>query len=107
MSARQIQNGKGVEGMTEFIDESEFEFARRGRKSVTNDALLAKMKDLAKAGKGKGLPLPEFAGDPSSETYTNHRGKVSANIRKHAQLAGVAVRIRWTLQGVPFVSKTK
>lgn len=107
MSARQIQNGKGVEGMTEFIDESEFEFARRGRKSVTNDALLAKMKDLAKAGKGKGLALTEFAGDPSSEDYTNHRAKVSAEIRKHAKVAGIVVRIRWTLQGVPFVSKTK
>lgn len=107
MSARQIQNGKGVEELTEFIDEGEFEFASRGRKAKTDAGLLAKMKDLAKAGKGKGLALTEFAGDPSSETYTNHRAKVSANIRKHADLAGVAVRIRWTLQGVPFVSKTK
>lgn len=108
MSARQIQNGKGVNGaVTEFIDESEFEFARRGRKSQIDAELLAKMKDLAKAGKGKALALTEFACDPSSAEYKNHKAKVSAEIRKHAEIAGVTVRVRWELRGFPVVAKAK
>jgi len=90
----------------EFVDDGEFEYARRGRKTETDQALLDALAALAKAPKGKRLALKAYAGDPTdAETYGLHRAKVSAHIRKHAKVLGMSVTIQWSLTGVPTVAR--
>lgn len=90
----------------EFIDESEVEYSKRGRKPVFVPYLAEAMQALKKAPKGKALPLKNYALDPASESYAKDKARVSAMIRSHAKVAGLTVGIVWSLSGVPTVKRT-
>jgi len=87
----------------EFIDENDIQAVRRGRKSTAPAELVDA---FAKMPKGKAIRLTGLRQDPTSPEYKNDKATVSATIRTAGKLAGVAVSISWSPDGVPQV-KTK
>ncbi|NDB56914.1 hypothetical protein EB001_00450 [bacterium] len=84
----------------EIVNESDLNFARRGRKS-TFDPKLANA--IAKLPAGKVLTLPSYKVDLKGSTAKTRKASVSAMIRSAAKSVGVKVRIAFTLDGVPTV----
>lgn len=85
----------------EFIDSSEVEFVRRGRKSNIDANLVA---NLAKLPKGKSVAITSLRQDPKADTYKTDKARVSSQIRTACQSAGIdGFRILWSPAGVPQV----
>lgn len=94
-------NDKGDDNEFEFIDSSEIEFVRRGRKSNIDPTLVAKLSTLPK---GKAVALTSLRQDPKAQTYKTDKARVSSQIRTACQSAGLdSFRILWSPQGVPQV----
>lgn len=88
----------------EFIDESDVESVKRGRKSTVPTELV---KALATVPKGKAVKLTALAGDvTNAEAYKAHKASTSATIRSAGKQAGVKVAISWSRAGVPQVRVT-
>ncbi len=85
----------------EFIEESEIEAVRRGRKSNVPAELV---EALATMPKGKAIKVKGLKVDPKSEDFKNDKATVSATIRTAGRLAGVKVAIAWSPDGVPQVT---
>lgn len=85
----------------EFIDPEEGDFAKRGRKPITDGALVDALK---KCPTGKAVRLAKYAGDPKADDYKAHKAKYAGRIRACAKSAGVAVIVQWTMDGVPVVT---
>lgn len=86
----------------EFIDESEIESVKRGRKTAVPADVIDLMKKIPK---GKGLLLKKYALDTSDlETYKKGKAKLSAMFRKAGKFAGVHVTTTWSPSGIPQVT---
>lgn len=88
----------------EFIDESDIESVKRGRKSSVPQELVDVLRKLTA---GKALALRAFAGDTKDEGYKSYKASTSATIRSAAKLANVKVTISWSPAGVPQVALSK
>jgi hypothetical protein len=89
----------------EIVDSSSVSFARRGRPSAVNPLLIEKLKGLPN---GKAMKISGMALDANASDYKTAKARVSAQIRtacKAAELKGFD--IRWTLEGVPMVVRTR
>lgn len=85
----------------QFIDSSDIQYVRRGRKSNIDPTLVAM---LAKLPKGKAVALPNLKQDPGADTYKTDKARISSQIRSACVSAGVTgFRILWTPTGVPQV----
>jgi hypothetical protein len=85
----------------EFIEESEIEAVRRGRKSTVQQELVEAFRTMPK---GKAIRITDLALDPKSEDYKNDKASTSAILRSAGKQAGVEVTIAWSMAGVPQVS---
>ncbi len=87
----------------EIVDPSEVQFAKRGRKSVVNPELTAKLKTLKP---GQALTVKSMTLDTKSADYKTAKAKVSAQLRTACRAAGIeAFDIKWTLNGTPTVCR--
>jgi hypothetical protein len=85
----------------EFIDETDMESVKRGRKTTVPAELV---RALATVPKGKVIKLTALAGDTTDATaYKAHKASTSATIRSAGKQAGVKVAISWSPAGVPQV----
>lgn len=105
------EKGKKKDSDQEFeiIEETEMQFAKRGRKAKVNSEMVAKFQ---KAPKNKAFVVREFLpenGMPSDpEKAKTEKARINSDIRKHLKLAGVLeAKIRWTLTMLPTVTITK
>lgn len=85
----------------EFIDETEVQAVKRGRKSQVPQALVDA---LAKMPAGKAVVVKDYALDPKAEDYKTRKATVSSTIRQAGKMAGKEVAIAWSEAGVPQVS---
>lgn len=91
----------GEDDEFEFIDSSEVEFVRRGRKSNIDGKLVAKLATLPK---GKSVAIVSLRQDPTLSTYKTDKARVSSQIRTACVSAGLdGFRILWSPAGVPQV----
>lgn len=81
----------------EIVNESELNFAKRGRKSKADPAIV---KEIAKLTPGKVLAVKKLKVDLKDKS---RKATVSAQLRSCATLAGVEVNIQFTTDGVPTV----
>lgn len=81
----------------EIVNESELQFAKRGRKSETDPALVAR---IAKLSLGQVLVVRNLKVDPKDKSG---KANVSAKLRASGKLAGVVVDIKFTVDGTPTV----
>lgn len=86
----------------EFIDETDIQSVKRGRKTTVPQALVDA---LSKMPTGKAVRIKDYAGDPTAEDYKSHKASVSAMIRTAGRQAGVKVSISWSPDGVPQVKR--
>lgn len=98
---------KGKEEMDfEFINESEIESVKRGRKAVVIPELV---QFLAKAKVGQNVKLNKLAlvGEfATAEDKKTAKASVSATIRNQSKIAGWnKVRIVWTIENVPVAKR--
>lgn len=85
----------------EFIDETDMESVKRGRKTTVPAELV---EALASVPKGKVIKLTALAGDTTDTVaYKAHKANASATIRSAGKVAGVKVAISWSPAGVPQV----
>lgn len=88
----------------EIVDSSSVSFARRGRPSSVNPALIEKLKSLPA---GKAMAIKGMALDPKSADYKRDKARVSAQIRTACKAANLQTfDIRWTLDGIPMVVRS-
>lgn len=88
----------------EFIDETDIESVKRGRKSSADPKLVDALRQLPE---GKAVVVKDLALDPSDPDYKSHKATVSAQIRSAGKQAGVEVSIAFTPTGVPQVKRRK
>lgn len=97
------EKGKGMD--FEFIDETEIESVKRGRKAI----VIAEMVEfLSKAKVGQSVKLSSFALDSALDADSKKKEKAthSATIRAQAKLAGWAkVAIIWDVKGFPVAKR--
>jgi hypothetical protein len=85
----------------EFLDSSEVEYVRRGRKSNVNPKLV---ETLSKLPKGKSIAITSMKQDPKSPTYKTDKARIASQIRTACQSANLdTFRILWSPAGVPQV----
>jgi hypothetical protein len=84
----------------EIVNESDLNFAKRGRKSNVDPKLAQAM---AKLPAGKVLTLPSFRVDLKGKDAKTRKAALSATLRATAKSVGVKVRIAFTTDGVPTV----
>ena len=94
----------------EIVNESELEFASRGRKSKITDAEIAKVREQVKKNPNgwvlfNGKAIPKEMTD--AKEIRNHKATVSANLRQIAKKMGMKCEIRWHKGIVPAVRFTK
>jgi hypothetical protein len=95
------QNQKPGDNGDEYIELSEVEFVKRGRKPSLDHQLVAKLKNLPA---GKALVLQSLKQNPAASTYANDKARVASAIRTACKAAGLTTfSIKWTPQGVPQV----
>lgn len=86
----------------EFIDESDIESVKRGRKSSVPPELVEAIKSLPM---GKAVVVKTMALDPTDPDYKSHKATVSATLRTAGRQAGTEVSISFTPKGVPQVKR--
>ena len=100
------ENDKENEMKFEFIEESEIESVKRGRKAVVIPELV---QFLAKAKVGQIVRVSMFALDSeivTAEDKKNAKAKNSATLRAQAKASGWAkCAITWDVNNVPFLKK--
>jgi hypothetical protein len=84
----------------EIVNESDLNFAKRGRKSNVDPKLA---QAIAKLPAGKVLTLPSFRVDLKGKDAKTRKATLSAMLRATAKSVGVKVRIAFTLDGIPTV----
>lgn len=83
----------------EFIDESEIESVKRGRKTTVPAELVDMVKTCPK---GKAILMRKYAQDiADADEYKKNKARISAMFRKAGELAGVKVSTTWSPAGVP------
>lgn len=88
----------------EFIDETDIESVKRGRKSSADPNLVEALRKLPE---GKAVVVKDLALDPKDPDYKSHKQTVSAQIRSAGKQAGLEVSISFTPAGVPQVKRRK
>ncbi len=81
----------------EIVNESELQFAKRGRKSQADPAIV---KAIAKLTPGQVLTVKKLKVDLKDKS---RKATVSAQLRSCGTEAGVKVNIQFTIDGVPTV----
>lgn len=81
----------------EIVNESELNFAKRGRKSQADPAIVNAMTKLTP---GKVLTIKKLTVDLKDKS---RKATVSAQLRSCATVAGIKVNIQFTVDGVPTV----
>lgn len=81
----------------EIVNESELNFAKRGRKSQADPAIVSQIEKLTP---GKVLAIKKLTVDLKDKS---RKATVSAQLRSCATVAGVKVDIKFTIDGVPTV----
>lgn len=81
----------------EIVNESELNFAKRGRKSSSDPAIVAM---IAKLAPGQVLAIKKLRVDMTDKAL---KAKVSAQLRSAGTQAGVEVDIKFTIDGIPTV----
>lgn len=85
----------------EFIDASAVSFVKRGRKAHVDEKMVEALKSLKKGG---AVAIKSLALDPTGDDFKKEKAKISSQIRKACELAGLtSFSIRWSPQGVPQV----
>lgn len=84
----------------EIVNESELQFAKRGRKSEVDPAIA---QQIAKLPAGKVLAVSSLKVDLKDKS---RKATVSAQLRSAGKSVGVKVRIRFTTSGVPTVRRS-
>lgn len=85
----------------EIVESNSVEFARRGRKSIVDQKLIDILKSMPK---GKTVAIRKMALDPKANTYKTDKARISSQIRTACAKANLETfRIRWSVDGVPFV----
>lgn len=101
------ENEKEMKMEFEFIEESEIESVKRGRKAIVVPELVA---FLTKAKVGQTVKVPTFALDSSlatAEEKKTAKAKNSATLRVQAKNAGwKKVAIIWDVNNTPFLKRT-
>ena len=101
------ENDKEMKMEFEFIEESEIESVKRGRKAIVVPELVA---FLTKAKVGQTVKVPTFALDSSlatAEEKKTAKAKNSATLRVQAKNAGwKKVAIIWDVNNTPFLKRT-
>jgi len=85
----------------EYIDETEVEVVKRGRKSTVPAEVVDAIRNIPA---GKVVKFTELTLNPSDEDYKNHKASLSAMLRQAGKQAGREVRIAFTPTGTPQVS---
>lgn len=89
----------------EFIEASEVSFVKRGRKATVDTGLVEALKSLKIGG---AVAIRKMAQDPDAPGYAKDKAKVSAQIRKACELAGlVEFSVLWSPSGTPQVRRNK
>ena len=100
------ENDKEMKMEFEFIEESEIESVKRGRKAIVIPELVEFLK---KAKVGQIVKVSTFALDSSlatAEDKKNAKAKNSATLRAQAKASGWSkVGITWDVNNVPFLKK--
>lgn len=86
----------------EFIDETDIQSVKRGRKSSADPALVEALRKLPT---GKAVVVKTLALDTTDPDYKANKATVSAQIRSAGTQAGVEVSIAFTPAGVPQVKR--
>jgi hypothetical protein len=87
----------------QFVEASQVEFVRRGRKSNVDQKVVDNLRKLKQGG---ALILTGLKQNPNADTYQNDKSRTAGQIRTACGLAGLArgqYRILWTPTGVPQV----
>lgn len=85
----------------EYIEESEVEVVKRGRKSQVPAEVVEAIRNIPA---GMTVKLSEFALNPADEDYKNDKASISAMLRQAGKVAGMEVGIRFTPTGIPQVT---
>ena len=97
----------------QFIEESEMEFTKRGRKSNLSEAFVNNMREQIKKNNAVAkkqfvivleMAVPSEMNDPKE--IKNHKAKVAANLRSLAKILGYGSEIRWHKGTVPAIRFT-
>lgn len=89
----------------EFIEASQVSFVKRGRKATVDTGLVEALKTLKVGG---AVAIRKMAQDPNSPDYAREKARVSSQIRKACELAGLAqFSVLWSPVGVPQVRRNK
>jgi hypothetical protein len=89
----------------EYIEETEVEVVKRGRKSSVPTEVVDAIRNIPA---GKTVKFTELALDPTDADYKNGKASVSAMLRQAGKMAGTEVSVRFTPAGIPQVTpKTK
>jgi hypothetical protein len=89
----------------EFIEASQVEFVKRGRKATVDNGLVEALKTLKVGG---AVAIRKMAQDPQSPDYAREKARVSSQIRKACELAGIAgFSVLWSPTGIPQVKRNK
>lgn len=85
----------------EIVETNSIQFAKRGRKSNVDPKLV---EALSKLPKGKAIKISKMSLDTKANTFRADKARVSAQIRTACANANLTnFRIRWSVDGVPFV----
>lgn len=85
----------------EFIEASAVSFVKRGRKANIDQKMVDALKTLKKGG---AVAIKSLKVDPTSEDFKKEKAKISSQIRKACELAGLSTfSIRWSPEGIPQV----
>ena len=89
----------------EFIEASEVSFVKRGRKATVDTGLVEALKSLKVGG---AVAIRKMAQDPTNPDYAKEKARVSSQIRKACEIAGLAqFSVLWSPAGVPQVRRNK
>lgn len=85
----------------EIVEPNSAQFAKRGRKSNIDPKLT---EALTKLPKGKAIKISKMSLDTKADTFRIDKARISAQIRTACANANLTnFRIRWSIDGVPFV----
>lgn len=89
----------------EIVDPNSVQFARRGRKAVTNPKLVEALRAMKP---GDTLMARALKVDPTAPTFAKDRSRIASQIRSACAEAGLAkgtYQIRFSVDGVPTIAR--
>jgi hypothetical protein len=97
---KQMTGQKANQGIFEIIEESEVQFAKRGRKSNIDQTLVENLKSVKK---NQRIAFRSFRIESdNAQTIKTEKARLSAHIRAAAKAANwESVSIKWTVDNTP------